>query len=77
MAKPEKIERSPMVIIFGILMLVIGVVLMFIGATNVRSLGWRYAIAVFASGFGTASMATTALITGKGEWLLLDLIIPG
>lgn len=76
-AKAEKIERSPMIIVFGIIMLLIGVGLMFIGATNVRSLGWQYAVLVFCSGFGTASMATTALITGKGEWLLIDLILPG
>lgn len=30
-----------------------------------------------AGGLSSASLATAALVTGKPEWLMLDLILPG
>lgn len=77
MKATEKNERNPVVMLLAVVMLLIGMGLMFIGVTNFASLGWLYAMLIIASGFGTTSLAAAALVTGKGEWLLIDLILPG
>jgi len=40
-------------------------------------LGWLYATLIIASGLSSAGMAVMTIVTGKSEWLLIDLLLPG
>ena len=66
-----------MLIIVASIILLFGLVLVTFGIIGFESLGWLTAIFVILSGATSAGLATMSLITGKPEWILLDLILPG
>lgn len=77
MKKTEKTERNPVVVLLASVLLLIGLGLVFVVVTNFAVLGWLYAILIIASGLSSAGMAVMAIFTGKSEWQLIDLLLPG
>lgn len=77
MKKTEKTERNPVVVLLAGVLLLIGLGLVFVAVTNFAVLGWLYATLIIASGLSSAGMAVMTIVTGKSEWLLIDLILPG
>jgi len=77
MKKTEKTERNPVVVLIAAVILLVGLGVVFIGVTNFAALGWLYATLIIASGLSSAGMAVMTIVTGKSEWLLIDLLLPG
>lgn len=66
-----------MVMIVAALMLLMSLSLVVIGIIYFVNLGWMVAVAIIIGGLGSSSLALTTIVTGKPEWILLDLILPG
>jgi hypothetical protein len=66
-----------MVRVISVVMLVLGIALMHFAIVNFSTLDLWLSIGAIAAGFGAMTAATTSLITGNPEWILLNLIIPG
>lgn len=69
-------SRNPGVMIVASLILLGGLALVVVGILNLSTLGWFSWILII-GGLSSVGLATMTLVTGKAEWILIDLILPG
>lgn len=78
MKKPkQKVSRSPAVIIVGSMLLLFGIALFVLGIMSFSPSHWIASCLIMLSGFTTGGLAVMALVTGKPEWILFNLMLPG
>lgn len=74
--KPKARQRpSSALIVMATILLVLDAALIILGVVYMASFGWFSAVLILA-GVSSGYLAIMSLITGKPEWLLLDLILP-
>ena len=76
MKRTNKVRRNPFLLFVASILWLCGAVVVIIAVTNFAALGW-WAIALAAGGLSSMGFATASVVTGKPEWILLDLILPG
>lgn len=76
MQKPISKRLDPVATIIAIVILLMGMALVILGCLYVQIFGWIVATIIIVSGLSSVGLSVTAIITGKREWLLIDLILP-
>lgn len=69
-------SRNPVVMIVASLILLSGLTLVIVGILSLSTFGWFSWLLIF-GGLSSVGLATMTLVTGKAEWILIDLILPG
>lgn len=77
MKKKTKAPRNPLGMVIASLILLFGVTLIVLGCVNFAAFGWGVASLLLLSGVSSSGLALMTLVTGKLEWILLDLLLPG
>ena len=72
----RRVHRDPIVMIFAVVIWLVGVSTALLGIAYFSSFGW-WAIPLIAGGLSSVGFATATMVTGKPEWILIDLILPG
>lgn len=75
--KPEQLVSPTLVRIVATILFFIGLLLVYVAATNYDAMGVWFAIGVGLGGATTCMFSAQSFITGDPEYILLDLIIPG
>ena len=70
-------DRNPVVVYVAIIMLIMDIALVALGIIYFTNLGWMVAGSMIIGGVGSGYLAVMSIVTGKPEWILLDLILPG
>lgn len=74
--KPAARQRPSLaLVLMASIMLLLDAALIILGVAYMASFGWFSAVLILA-GVSSGYLAIMSLITGKPEWLLLDLILP-
>lgn len=68
-------KRSPLLIVMSTIIFCAGLLSIYLAVMYVHNLGWQ-AIFVGLAGLTSATLAATAFVKNKPEWLLLDLVVP-
>ena len=76
MATKEKVARSPLVMLVAAVIWLAGAVMTVIGIMNFGHFGW-WALLLMAIGITSVFLASATIVTGKPEWIMIDLILPG
>lgn len=76
MKRTDKVKRNPFVLVVASIIWISGAAVVVVAVTDSAALGW-WAVPLVAGGFSSMGFATASLVTGKPEWILLDLILPG
>ena len=77
MKKKTKAPRNPLGMVIASLILLFGLTFIVLGCVNFAALGWGTATLLIFSGALSSGLALMTLVTGKLEWILLDLLLPG
>lgn len=72
----KKQPRNLLAMLFASLILLAGLILVALGILNFSAFGWVSWLLIV-SGLTSVSLATMTLATGRAEWILIDLILPG
>lgn len=72
----RRVERSPFVMLIAGMIWLANAVIIGVAAMNFTTLGW-WAILLIVGGLSSMFLALATIVTGKPEWILLDLILPG
>ncbi|MBH1980752.1 hypothetical protein I8H83_04195 [Candidatus Saccharibacteria bacterium] len=73
----EPLVSPALVRVVASVLLVIGIFLIYIAATNYEMLGIWPAILIGFGGVTTSGLAIVSIITADPTWIMLDLILPG
>ena len=75
MSKKEyKPSLNPGAMLLAVILIFIGIAISVLALINFSSMGIFWGTITLISGITTSSMAITAIVTGKQEWILLDII---
>lgn len=74
--KKPKQQLNPGAMILAIIMIFTGAVIAYLGIVNFEIYGALWATLAIISGLTSVCFSITAIVTGKQEWILLDLILP-
>lgn len=72
----RQVSRNPLVMIIAGVMWLAGFAIAAVVLLNFDAFGWA-AIPLIAGGVSSIYFASMTIITGKPEWILLDLVLPG
>lgn len=76
MKRTGQVKRNPFVMVVAGVIWLTGAVVATLGVMNFGTFGW-WAVPLVAGGVSSMFFASATVITGKSEWILLDLILPG
>ena len=62
--------------LLALMLILLGLVIVVVTVLNFSSFGIIFAIFTILGGLSTSGMAIMSIVTGKREWILLDLISP-
>ncbi len=74
--KTENVVRNPIAMLLAGVIMLVGLAIVLLGVTNIGAFGW-WSIPLIASGLSSMGFASATIVTGKPEWILLDLLLPG
>lgn len=76
MSKKSVVHREPIVMIFAVIIWLVGLTTVILGVIYAATFGW-WSIPLITGGLSSMGFATVTIVTGKPEWILLDLLLPG